>query len=255
MSFLLKKSYGQHFLHERGVIEKIASLVEVAPVVVEIGPGQGALTRELIKKNPDRLVLCEADASLFDYLHETFPKAEVVKGDAAQVDIVGVVGDAAWVCVGNLPYNAAAAIMTHVLQETPRPTQCIFMIQREQADRVCAQAGDTSMLSLAVQLYGEVTRQFNVGPGSFTPPPKVDSTVIEIRPFAHANTQQNEAILALAQHGFQHRRKQLLQSLRKAGYEVAVLEPIFEKLGMRRDIRPQDVSIAQWKDLYAALVA
>ncbi len=250
MSFLKKKSYGQHFLHDKEVIERIVSLVQDPSTLVEIGPGEGALTAALVAKNSEKLILCEADASLFEHLEEKFPQATLVKGDAARVDIVGAVGDEAWACVGNLPYNAAAAIMTHVLREVPRPQQCIFMIQREQADRVCARPGDMSMLSLAVQLYGEARACFHVPPSAFTPPPKVDSTVIEILPYAHANMQENEAILAFAQHGFLHRRKQLLQSLKKAGYNEEALIAGFERLGLRRDIRPQDVSLEQWKELY-----
>jgi 16S rRNA (adenine1518-N6/adenine1519-N6)-dimethyltransferase len=253
MSFIKKKSYGQHFLHDNQVIADIAALVQDSPVLVEVGPGEGALTKALIAKNPEKLILCEADASLFEHLEEKFPQAELVKGDAARTDIVGAVAGAPWVCVGNLPYNAAAAIMSHVLCETPRPAQCIFMIQREQADRVCAYPGDMSMLSLAVQLYGEVRACFNVPPSAFTPPPKVDSTVIEILPYADANTLENEAILAFAQHGFNHRRKQLFQSLKKAGYSEEALIAGFEKLGLRKDIRPQDVSLSQWKGLFAGV--
>lgn len=252
MSFLQKKSFGQHFLHEKGVIERIADLVQPAHTLVEIGPGEGALTRELQKRSQNRLILAEADRSLFEYLEATFHFAELVKGDAAKVDFANIV-TSPWVCVGNLPYNAAAAIMSHVIRKAPRPEQCVFMIQREQADRVCAEPGDMSMLSLAIQLYGEVSRCFHVSPGSFSPPPKVDSTVIEIIPYADADERENEAILALAQHGFQHRRKQLLRSLVRAGYEETLVRAAFLAVGLPPRVRPQEISIGTWRALFHSL--
>ena len=252
MSFLKKKSYGQHFLHERQVIERIVDLVDDINLVVEIGPGEGALTRALQERYDQKgtqMMLVEADRDLFSHLQEMFPGAELIQGDAARVAFDQYV-KIPWVCVGNLPYNAAAAIMTHVLQTSPRPRQCVFMIQREQAQRATAAAGDLSMLSLALQLYGTVSQKFHVARGAFVPPPKVESTVIEIRPFPEDNTHDNEGILTFAQHGFLHRRKQLLPSLVRAGYEEQRLRQTFVQLQLEFTVRPQELTVDQWKKLY-----
>lgn len=245
----LKKSYGQHFLHEEGVISKIVEAVDDGMTVVEIGPGAGALTDSLIKK-AKRLILIEADEELIPNLFKKYPQAQIIKMDAAQVNFEMIVGKAPWVCVSNLPYNAAAAIMRQVLTSNTPPEQCVFMVQREQADRIVASVGEMSLLTLSVQLYAKVKRLFNVGPGAFTPPPKVDSTVIELRPFKGISVEETEGAIALAKYGFNHRRKKLFKMLVNAGYDTAELAKAFLELKMSHDIRPQDVPLTVWPTLY-----
>lgn len=249
MSFIKKKSFGQHFLHEKSVVQKMVNMIIPADSIVEIGPGQGALTGGMMNLSFQKYILAEADRTLFEELEHKFPKADLIKGDAAEADFVNAAeGD--WVCVGNLPYNAAAPIITHVLRESPRPKQCLFMIQKEQADRVCAKPGETSMLSLAVQLYGTASKLFNVAPGSFTPPPKVQSTVIEIIPFQDASKEENEKILQFAKRAFQHRRKQMRKTLPTNPEQKKKLEQLLREMNIPEDARPQTLATKEWKQLY-----
>lgn len=249
MAFQKKKSFGQHFLHEKKIIQKIIHALIPATTIVEIGPGEGALTNELIKLAYKKYILAEADATLFDMLEKKFPQASLVKGDAAKADFKKQIEDD-WICVGNLPYNAAAPIMTHVLREMPRPRQCLFMIQKEQADRVCAEPGGMSMLSLAAQLYGKPQRLFTVAPGCFTPPPKVDSAVIEIIPFQDADKEENEAVLHFAKRAFQHRRKQIRKTLGDTPEQKEIIQNTLNDMELQADARPQMLSAQNWRILY-----
>lgn len=237
-----KKSFGQHALHERSVISRIGEALDLKDVrtIVEIGPGGGALTRELVHRAHGRdLVLVEADLDLIAPLTEEFPKAKIVTGDAAQVDFAEHV-TSPWIAVGNLPYNASAAILQQLFQADPPASQIVIMVQKEQAERMTAKPGEMSLLSLAVQLYSTPKTLFDVGPGAFTPPPKVDSRVLSLVPKEKQGDE--EAILAFAKPAFLHRRKQLRGTI---GAEL------LEAVGLPADIRPQALSIDNWRSLHA----
>ncbi len=236
-----KKSFGQHALHERSVISRIGEALDLkgALTIVEIGPGGGALTRELVHRAHGRqLVLVEADLDLIAPLSEEFPQAKIITGDAAQVDYGACVTEP-WVAVGNLPYNASAAILQQLFLSEPSPKQIVIMVQKEQAERMTAKPGETSLLSLAVQLYSDPKTLFDVGPGAFNPPPKVDSRVLSLTPKMKQGDE--EAILTFAKPAFLHRRKQLKG--------IIGTEPL-EALGIPTDIRPQALTIEQWRALF-----
>jgi 16S rRNA (adenine1518-N6/adenine1519-N6)-dimethyltransferase len=236
-----KKSFGQHALHEKSVISRIGEAMDLKDVqtIVEIGPGGGALTRELVHRAHGRsLVLVEADRELIAPLSEEFPNATIITGDAAQVNY-GEHVTAPWIAVGNLPYNASAAILQQLFQATPGAKQIVIMVQKEQAERMTAKPGEMSLLSLAVQLYSEPKTLFDVGPGAFTPPPKVDSRVLSLSPRAPIGDE--EAILAFAKPAFLHRRKQL---------KGTVGEDALRNAQLPLDIRPQALSVDNWRRLH-----
>ena len=171
-----KKSFGQHFLRDHSAIDKIVNALESNKneIIVEIGPGTGALTDRLVELPAKELVLVEADTDLLPALGERFPQARIISGDAAAVDYQEIVQENPWIAVGNLPYNAGNAIVMKILTSPKPPKNLVVMLQKEVGDRMMAKPGDMGLLSVATQLYADVQRVCIVKPGAFVPPPKVD---------------------------------------------------------------------------------
>lgn len=251
MNYQAKKSFGQHFLNSKTIAQKIVAALDFKQVetVVEIGPGRGALTNEIVREESPRLILIEADRDLIADLRERYPSADVVEADAAKVDYDQVVGGS-WSMIGNLPYNAANAIIMNALTSANPPREIIAMVQREVAERMLARPGQMSLLSVAVGLYSEPERVMNVAPGSFTPPPKVMSTVVKLKIKPENQIIDREAIIKLAKIGFQARRKQLQKNLVEAGISTSSeVKQTLAGLKIRPDARAQDLSIKQWMSL------
>ncbi len=134
-----KKSFGQHFLKSESTARRIIEALNLSDVdvVVEIGPGRGALTKLLLEKiTNQKLVLIEADRELVPTLQQLFPRAEIICADAARIDYDKIVGRKKWVLVSNLPYNAAVAIILKVLTSKNQPRQSVVMLQKEQVQRI-----------------------------------------------------------------------------------------------------------------------
>lgn len=246
-----KKSFGQHFLHDANVIDKIllAAQPEDFLWVVEVGPGTGALTRQIVARRGDKgLVLVEADADLLVDLTESFPGAEIVQGDAAKVDYDALSIQAPWLFVSNLPYNAATAILMRVLSSARPPARLVVMVQKEVGERMLGLPGAMSVLTVAVQTYAGVEKLCLVKPGSFSPPPAVDSMVLILTPHVEAQSAlEPEKIIALAKAGFANRRKYLSGNLAKAGMARAedvrtwLQEQNFSPLA-----RAEELTVADW---------
>lgn len=242
-----KKSFGQHFLKDEEVIDQIIIACDIQPneLVVEVGPGGGALTDRLIVTN-NPIVLIEADRDLIPKLAFKYPAATIIQSDAAQVDYDKITESKPWMFVSNLPYNAGNAILEQVYRSGHAPRHFIVMVQKEVGDRMMAAPGEMSVLSVATQLYCSVERVCLVPPTAFVPPPQVDSVVLRLVPRTD-RIENIEAVIALAKVGFAHRRKQLRQTLASSG--IASLETIdtaFEKITLGRMVRPQELSLEQW---------
>lgn len=174
---------GQHFLTKGSILDRIARAAcpQREPLVVEIGPGRGALTAKLLER-ADRVIAIEVDRFLVAHLREKFaaePRLEVIERDVLTVDLAqfGSVPIA-----GNLPYYITSPIMAKTARlGAPR---AVFLVQNEVADRLAAQPGtrDYGFLTVSTRVFADVRKLFEVAPGSFSPPPKVDSAVIELTP-------------------------------------------------------------------------
>lgn len=251
-----KKSFGQHFLHEKNVIKKIIDAIRPKDfdLIVEVGPGGGALTKMLAPmKSKGQLILIEADRDLIPGLKDDYPKAQIVEADAVKVSFDELTASLSWVLVSNLPYNAATAILMNALRSENPPKKLIVMVQKEQANRMLAKPGEMGLLSVATQFYTTAKRLFNVKPGAFTPPPNVDSTVLELtlRPDISKDT---EAIIELAKYGFQNRRKQLHKNLSEAGnISSEKVKEALVQINLKETARAQELSIEQWKKLFEVL--
>jgi len=251
-----KKSYGQHFLRDESIVDAIiaAAQPEDADMVVEVGPGLGALT-ERLAAIAKRLVLIEADRDLVPALRKRFPDADCITADAANVDYATLVGDSRWVFVSNLPYNAAAAILMRVLVCDKPPERLVVMVQKEVGERMLAVPGKMSLFSVAVGLYAEAKKCCVVHPGAFTPQPKVDSMVLTLTPKAYADTPNREDVIALAKIGFANRRKQLHRNFADAGVAPSeATKRVLRNLGLRDDIRAQDVALEEWKSIRTSMI-
>lgn len=176
-----KKSLGQHFLHDEGVIIKIVKEVKNANHIVEIGGGQGALTEKLVELGIP-LTVIEIDRRLFELLKDKFSNYDVniIHGDASlfKLDTLSTV-------VGNLPYNVSKRIIKNMVLQKDKVEKMVFMVQKEVADSIVAKVGsrEYSKFSILNQLFFDVKKLFNVKSGAFSPPPKVDSSVVRFEPY------------------------------------------------------------------------
>jgi 16S rRNA (adenine1518-N6/adenine1519-N6)-dimethyltransferase len=176
-----RQKLGQHFLVRGSILERIAEAAcpRRVPLVIEIGPGKGALTERLLAR-ADRVVAIELDEDLAGLIRAKFldPRLEVVAADVLDVDL-NQWGPA--VAAGNLPYYISTAILTRALAPGSRLERGVFLVQKEVAARIVAGPGSRAYgyLSVEMQLYADVRIAFEVRPGAFHPPPKVDSALIE----------------------------------------------------------------------------
>jgi len=217
-----KKSLGQNFLVDPNIQRKIVAAVELTPgdEVLEIGPGQGALTTLLVGRC-GRLVLVELDDALFQELAARYgddPSVEVVHGDFLELDLQELSEDpGALKVIGNIPYNITAPLIFKLL-ERPRPRELLIMVQREVADRVLSPPGTRAYgaMAVGVRSVAEVERVMNVSRNAFRPVPKVDSTVIRIVPHRPPKMVEAEerGLRRLTRVAFQWRRKQFQTILR-----------------------------------------
>lgn len=256
-----KKSFGQHFLHDQHAIEKIlqAAMPEEFTNVVEVGPGPGALTSGIVHrriaahgKNGAGLTLLEADADLIANLEETYPKATVVRTDAAKFDYGSLpFGGKPWLLIGNLPYNAASAIIMQALAAPQPPARLVVMVQKEVGERMLALPHAMSVLSVAIGVYATVEKVCIVLPGAFFPPPKVDSMVLRLAPIAPiVGALDPEKIIGLAKVGFASRRKFLSSNLAKAKITTAVqVQEWLIAQGLSAMARAEELSVGQWEQL------
>ncbi|HEX8493085.1 MAG TPA: 16S rRNA (adenine(1518)-N(6)/adenine(1519)-N(6))-dimethyltransferase RsmA [Pyrinomonadaceae bacterium] len=259
-----KKSLGQNFLVDESVVERIVRAVVpvVNETIVEIGPGQGALTARLIEQ-AGRLVAIEFDRDLVPVLRERFggrENFELVEGDALALDICALVGlmNKARV-VANLPYYISTAILQRLIEQRHCLSEMVLMLQKEVVERITAPpgGGERGYLSVLVEAYCEAEKLFDVAPGSFRPAPKVWSTVVRlrVRPALPFRVKDEALLWRLASAGFAQRRKTIFNNLRAAAELRTHIEQsggITEVLALAQ-IEPQrraeTLSLEEWARL------
>jgi 16S rRNA (adenine1518-N6/adenine1519-N6)-dimethyltransferase len=254
-----KKSLGQHFLHERGVIEKIVLAVDPKPGdrLFEIGPGQGAITFPLLRRH-GALTVIEFDRDLITPLMEAaegLGELTVIHKDVLKVDFGKLAGDGPPIrLVGNLPYNISSPILFHVLEHAEAVRDMHFMLQKEVVDRMAAAPGSKvyGRLSVMLQASCTVTPLFSVAPGAFRPPPKVDSAVVRLvpRPAGDAGVQDTALFERLVREAFGQRRK----TMRNAVQSLCTIAD-FEAVGLRPDARAEQLAVADFVRLANHLAA
>lgn len=222
MEHRARKRFGQHFLHDRGIIQRILAALDPQPgdTIVEIGPGLGALTRPLLGRcSPLHVV--ELDRDLAARLRTEFPPERLVvhEADALKFDFrtLATAGQRLRV-VGNLPYNISTPLLFHLLDQGECISDMLFMLQKEVVERMAANPGsqDYGRLSVMIQWRLRVEKLFDVRPGAFTPPPKVDSAVVRLTPHTvpPVTIDNAEVFARVVRAAFGQRRKTLRNTLK-----------------------------------------
>ena len=216
-----RKRFGQNFLHDEHWIERIARTIDPKPkdTIVEIGPGQAALTRKMIA-GAGHATAVEIDRDLAAWLKETFPDTlTLIEADALKLDWTQVHPDARLRVVGNLPYNISSPLLFHLMTVADRVIDQHFMLQKEVVDRMVAAPGSKvyGRLSVMLQYRYRMQKMFDVPPGAFTPAPKVTSSIVRMIPknpdeMPPINWEHFSEIVAAA---FNQRRKTLRNALGK----------------------------------------
>ena len=216
-----KKSLGQHFLHERGIVDKLVLAIDPRPGdrIVEIGPGQGALTFPLLARH-GALTAIEFDRDLLQPLTaaaKAHGELTLINADVMNVDFTELAAGNPFRLVGNLPYNLSSPILFHALDHAAAVRDMHFMLQKEVVDRMAAGPGSKvyGRLSVMLQAYCTVTALFKVPPGAFRPPPKVDSAVVRLvpHPSERIGIEDPRRFAEIVRAAFGQRRKTLRNAL------------------------------------------
>ncbi|WP_303637973.1 MULTISPECIES: 16S rRNA (adenine(1518)-N(6)/adenine(1519)-N(6))-dimethyltransferase RsmA [Stenotrophomonas] len=244
-----KKQLGQHFLADRHYIDRIVMAVNPkdGDRLVEIGPGQGAITLPLLRVHP-KLTVIEFDRDLIAPLTaaaEPLGELSIVHRDVLRVDFTELANGQPIRLVGNLPYNISSPILFHALEHAAVISDMHFMLQKEVVDRMAAGPGSKvfGRLSVMLQAYCQVTSLFVVPPGAFRPPPKVDSAVVRLVPRdpATININDHKRFADVVKAAFGQRRK----TLRNALNNVVSAEQ-FAAAGVRPDARAEQLDVAEF---------
>ena len=247
-----KKSLGQNFLVDDSVLHRIVLAADLTQrdTVLEIGPGLGALTRQLAEA-AKRVVAVELDDRLMPILRDQLRdlnNVQLIHADILAVEPGKLVGEP-YVVVANLPYYITAAIFRHLVESRPRPQRMVLTVQREVAERVAATPGDLSLLAVSVQAFGEVSQVAHIKAGSFYPRPEVDSAVVRVdmyqQPCFHPLDERQ--FFRVVKAGFALRRKQLRNSL-AAGLrsDRDEVERALQSAGIDPRRRAETLSLGEW---------
>ena len=260
MKHKAKKSLGQNFLKSGMILNKIVDggEVEKEDIVLEIGPGKGALTEKLLEK-AEKVIAIEKDDGLFSFLNEKFAK-EVQNGQLIleNKDILEFepndysIKPSAYKIIANIPYNITGAILKKFLTEENPPKTMVLMVQHEVAKRIIANDNKESILSISVKAYGEPKMVTKVGARYFTPAPKVDSAVILIKNISKKTFSDNKIeekkFWELVKTGFAHKRKILAGNLRELSPKIDWNNEI-KKINLNEKTRAEDLSLGSWINL------
>ncbi|TAK44915.1 MAG: 16S rRNA (adenine(1518)-N(6)/adenine(1519)-N(6))-dimethyltransferase RsmA [Betaproteobacteria bacterium] len=237
-----RKRFGQHFLHDAGVLARIVQALAPAPgdTVVEIGPGEGVLTRALLARLP-HLTAIEIDRDLAARLAAEFPPERLTLHCADALDFdFGALGPG-FRLVGNLPYNISTPLLFQVARHADRLRDAHFMLQREVVDRMVAQPStpDYGRLSVMLQVRFRMQRLFKVARGAFRPPPKVESALVRLVPLREPLACDEAIFAAVVRGAFSARRKTLRNALRiePEDYIALQIDPM---------LRPENLSPADY---------
>lgn len=253
---------GQHFLKGTWAARALVSAASIAPkdMVLEIGPGKGALTKELLKTG-GKMIAVEKDGALVEELRETF-SSEVQSGALTLIpaDIRDFepeeygLEDGEYVLAANIPYYITGEILRTFLSANIKPHTIALLVQKEVAKRIVSEEG--SILSLSVKAYGRPRIAAKVPRGNFSPPPRVDSAILVIENISRAffSGMKEENFFKIVRAGFSSKRKLLTGNLVSHGYERSAVLEAFVHCGIPEKARAENVSLEKWKCLTLKLV-
>jgi len=260
-----KKSLGQNFLTDQRTLERIVEAAELGPedIVLEIGPGLGALTR-LLAAGAGRVVAVELDQRLVEVLRQTLadvPNVEIVHGDILKLNPADLLerhmASLQYKVVANLPYYITSAILRRLLTAEVRPKLMVVTVQLEVARRITAQPGDMSLLAVSVQFYGRPRIVTRIKAGAFYPSPQVDSAVIRIDLDGHpiVEVDDTDSFFEVVRAGFAQRRKQLRNALAaELALPASEAARALTRAGVNPKRRAQTLSIEEWARVWREIL-
>ena len=256
-----RKALGQHFLRDSGVLRDIGAAVRPPPggMVLEIGPGTGALTAELLDRGFE-VVALEIEDRMVSHLTRRFPsepRLHLALGDARDMDTRMLMPPGRpFVVAGNLPYFAANPIVRRLLESERQPVEMVVMVQREVAREMCGLAGGLSLLGISVQVYAEPQLLFDVRPEAFDPPPAVTSSVIRltVRQEPLVPRPRLPAFFELVSRTFRNPRKQIHNGLARAVWlPPEGADAALRLAGIDPTRRAETLPVAEWLGLLDAV--
>lgn len=249
-----KKSLGQNFLHDVSVVENICKSVEIdGKIVVEIGPGTGFLTHEILKHEPKKLISVEKDTHLFRGLQKTFNREvdngqiEILNEDALKINISELAkteGEKVNI-IANLPYNIGTTLVMNWLEWLDGLENVVVMLQKEVVDRICAvpNTKDYGRISVLIQTLCDAEKLFDVRPECFSPRPKVMSSVVKIVPKdVKISKETMKKLDKICRFAFNQRRKKLSNAFKKTEFESVLTDDLKEK-------RAEELTVEEYRKL------
>lgn len=252
-----RKRFGQHFLHDDIIIKRIIAALrpENSDHLIEIGPGEGALTFPILKQTK-QLEAIELDRDLIPYLADQakqFGHLQIYANDVLKFDFNSLKHDQRLLRIfGNLPYNISTPLLFHLLTFSPIISDMLFMLQKEVAERIAAPANSEHFgrLSVMMQYYCQIEFLFTVPADAFRPPPQVTSAIIRLTPYRDYPLQvfDKELFATVVRHAFGQRRKTLRNSLKSL-----VDDTIWEEVSIHSDLRAENLSVEDFVKITNAL--
>jgi len=252
--FYPKKELGQNFLIDSHILSRIVDLAGVTEdlTVLEIGAGLGSLTFFLAQK-ARQVISVEVDRDLFPILQQMlrgFSNVTLLHADILTLDMHSLALPNEYIIVANIPYYITSAILRKLLSAEVKPAHMLLTVQEEVARRICAPAGQLSLLALSVQVFGRAEMVMKIPAGAFFPPPEVDSMTLRLHLFAHPLVPQEhlDAFFKLTKAGFSQKRKMLRNALSAAFHiSPAQVEMLLKQANIDPQRRAQTLSIAEWQ--------
>lgn len=245
-----KKELGQHWLTDRFILSEIADAADIYPddTVLEIGPGLGTLTSELLRRSKE-VIAVEFDPDLARKLPGQFPgkRLTVNNEDILSFDLSGL--PEGYVVVANVPYYITSKIVQKLMTANNKPRIAVLLVQKEVAERIAAGPGDMSILAVSAQMYAKARLGIEVPKEFFTPPPKVDSQVIvlETRQTPLVSGEAEARFFRMVKAGFSAKRKKLRSSLAGGlGIDKTASEALLTEAAISPDARAESLSIDDW---------
>ncbi len=249
------KRFGQNFLQDINVLEKIVNSIDIKDKnVIEIGPGKGALSKLMLAK-AKHLVAFEIDYNLVDFLREEIKDQNftLINEDFLKIDLSNYQG---YSIMANIPYNITTPILFKIFEYHKNFDDVILMVQKEVADRISAKPGTTNYgkLSVSTNHFATATKLFDISPKAFYPSPKVTSAIIHLKMKKNKLEINDENFLLFVKLCFAMRRKTLMNNLKaQKNFDDQKVNNFYLVNNLNLDIRPQSLTLEQYQELYKAL--
>ncbi len=269
---IAKKSLGQNFLKNTHIINNIVLAGEISKddIVVEIGPGAGALTAKILDTITDtkakKLIAIEKDHRAIELLQEKYKEYiekgifVLIEGDFLEMDLAQITEHEKFILIGNIPYYITGAILRKSLESAHKPKRAVFLVQREVAERIVCRNTTESILSQSIRIFGDAELLMHVSKGNFVPAPKVDSAVIRINSISDKKLTDahitSESFFDVLHAGFAHKRKKMFSNIYEYLEKIVLnrnkeemkqtLQQIFAICGLSENSRAEELTNNQW---------